>query len=75
MSPTAAYAKQHLVPFGEYSPPLFGWFYALASIPMADQTCGPRQPPMALADQKVASNICYEDVFGEELIRSLPRPR
>lgn len=72
-SPTAYYAKQHLVPFGEYSPPLFSWFYALASIPMADQTRGaPRQPPMTLAGQKVAVNICYEDVFGEELIRSLP---
>jgi phosphoserine phosphatase len=40
---------------------------------MADQTRGPaRQPPLALAGQKVAINICYEDVFGEELIRSLP---
>jgi apolipoprotein N-acyltransferase len=27
---------------------------------------------MVLAGQKVAVNICYEDVFGEELIRSLP---
>lgn len=72
-APPAFYAKQHLVPFGEYSPPLFSWFYALASIPMADQTRGAaRQPPMALAGQKVAVNICYEDVFGEELIRSLP---
>jgi len=40
---------------------------------MADQTRGAeRQPPLALAGQKVAVNICYEDVFGEELIRSLP---
>ncbi len=67
------YAKQHLVPFGEYSPPLFRWFYELVNIPMADQTRGPeRQPPMLLAGQKVAVNICYEDAFGEELIRSLP---
>jgi apolipoprotein N-acyltransferase len=67
------YAKQHLVPFGEYSPPLFEWFYRLASIPMADQTPGPAvQPPMTLAGLQVALNICYEDVFGEELIRSLP---
>lgn len=72
-SPSGHYAKQHLVPFGEYSPPLFRWFYDLASIPMADQTRGAeRQPPLALAGQKVAINICYEDVFGEELIRSLP---
>ena len=45
----------------------------LVNIPMADQTRGAeRQPPLHLAGQKVAMNICYEDVFGEELIRSLP---
>ncbi|APR03467.1 apolipoprotein N-acyltransferase [Thauera chlorobenzoica] len=67
------YAKQHLVPFGEYSPPLFGWFYRLASIPMSDQTRGaPEQPPMRLDGQRVALNICYEDLFGAELIRALP---
>ena len=72
-SPSGHYVKQHLVPFGEYSPPLFRWFYDLAQIPMADQTRGAeRQPPLALAGQKIAINICYEDVFGEELIRSLP---
>ena len=72
-SPSGHYAKHHLVPFGEYSPPMFRWFYELVSIPMADQTRGAeRQPPLALAGQKIAINICYEDVFGEELIRSLP---
>jgi apolipoprotein N-acyltransferase len=54
-SPSGHYAKQHLVPFGEYSPPLFRWFYGLVNIPMADQTRGAeRQPPLALAGQKVA---------------------
>lgn len=73
LSPSGHYAKQHLVPFGEYSPPLFRWFYSLVNIPMADQTRGAeRQPPLNLVGQKVAMNICYEDVFGEELIRSLP---
>lgn len=72
-SPSGEYNKQHLVPFGEYSPPLFRWFYELVDIPMADQTRGAaRQPPLPLGGQKVAVNICYEDVFGEELIRSLP---
>lgn len=72
-SPSQSYAKQHLVPFGEYSPPLFGWFYELVDIPMSDQTRGaPDQPPLRLGDQRVAINICYEDLFGRELIRSLP---
>lgn len=34
-APVQRYAKQHLVPFGEYSPPLFGWFYQLAQILMS----------------------------------------
>ena len=61
------------MPFGEYSPPLFGWFYRLVQIPMSDQTRGaPDQPPMQLDGQRVALNICYEDLFGAELIRALP---
>ncbi|NMG43559.1 apolipoprotein N-acyltransferase [Aromatoleum toluvorans] len=72
-SPSQAYAKQHLVPFGEYSPPLFGWFYEFARIPMSDQTRGaPDQSPLRLGGQRVAVNICYEDLFGRELIHSLP---
>lgn len=72
-APVQHYAKQHLVPFGEYSPPLFGWFYKLAQIPMSDQTRGaPDQAPMHFGAQRVALNICYEDLFGAELIRALP---
>ena len=67
------YFKSHLVPFGETIPPGFAWFMAMARIPMSDFTPGPRtQPPMILGDQRVALNICYEDAFGEEIIRSLP---
>ncbi|MBR0568291.1 apolipoprotein N-acyltransferase [Azoarcus sp. L1K30] len=71
--PPQYYAKRHLVPFGEYSPPLFGWFYRLAAIPMSDQTRGAQdQRPMALLGQRIALNICYEDLFGAELLSSLP---
>lgn len=72
-SPTQTYAKHHLVPFGEYSPPLFGWFYEWVNIPMSDQTRGSVDPPpLRLGAQRVAINICYEDLFGRELIRALP---
>ena len=30
------------------------------------------QPPLAWPGQRVAVNICYEDAFGEEIIRPLP---
>ena len=68
-----AYAKRHLVPFGEYAPPGFAWFFRFASIPMSDFSAGrARQEPLLVAGQRVAPNICYEDLFGEELLDSLP---
>jgi len=71
------YRKQHLVPFGEFIPlrPLLGWFInGVLDIPMGDLARGDlRQPPLNVAGQQVAVNICYEDVFGEELIRALPQ--
>lgn len=72
-SPGQSYSKQHLVPFGEYMPPFFDWFYRIADIPMSDQSRGARnQPPLRLAGQRIALNICYEDLFGHELIGGLP---
>ena len=71
------YRKDHLVPFGEYVPlrSVFGWLVnELLQIPMGDQTSGgAHQPPLNVAGQKVAVNICYEDAFGEEIIRALPQ--
>ena len=68
------YAKTHLVPFGEYVPPGFSWFFNLVNIPMSDFSGGPaHQPPLAIAGQMVGPNICYEDLFGEEIIHTLPQ--
>jgi apolipoprotein N-acyltransferase len=75
-SPTQRYRKHHLVPFGEFIPlkallaPIINdWLH----IPLSDQTRGDAvQTPLSVAGQKVAMNICYEDVFGEEIIRQLP---
>ncbi len=71
------YRKNHLVPFGEYVPlrSVFGWIVNdLLQIPMGDQAGGgAHQPPLAVAGQKVAVNICYEDAFGEEIARALPQ--
>lgn len=72
-SPEQRYAKSHLVPFGEFVPAGFGWFMAMARIPMSDFTPGRAdQPPLKIAGQRVAVNICYEDAFGEEIARALP---
>jgi len=67
------YSKSHLVPFGEFIPPGFSWFLQMAHIPMSEFSRGAAtQPPLAIAGQQLAINICYEDVFGEEIIRALP---
>ena len=43
-------------------------------MPLSDLSRGSKlQQPMSLANQKIALNICYEDVFGEEIIRQLPQ--
>ncbi|MDR5170667.1 apolipoprotein N-acyltransferase [Methylobacillus flagellatus] len=75
-SPEQAYRKTHLVPFGEFIPlkQVFGWVYEnWLDIPLTDMSRGGfQQRPMRIAGQAVAINICYEDVFGEEIILQLP---
>lgn len=62
------YDKHHLVPFGEFIPPLFRWFIDLMNIPLGDFSRGGLgQAAWSLAGQRIAPNICYEDLFGEEL--------
>jgi apolipoprotein N-acyltransferase len=66
------YDKQHLVPFGEFIPTGFRWFTDMMQIPLGDFTRGPDvQVPFAIRDQRVLPNVCYEDVFGEEIAQNL----
>ena len=70
----ANYRKNHLVPFGEFIPlkQVFGWIYRdWLSIPLSDLSSGgSTQGNMKILGQKIAMNICYEDVFGEEIARN-----
>ena len=62
------YDKHHLVPFGEFIPPMFRWFTELMNIPLGDFNRGALgQPSMNWAGERLSPNICYEDLFGEEL--------
>ncbi|MDW8470075.1 MAG: apolipoprotein N-acyltransferase [Burkholderiales bacterium] len=73
VSPAQVYHKVHLVPFGEFVPPGFSWIVRVLSIPLSDFAAGsPAQPPLAVAGERVAVTICYEDAFGAELRRRLP---
>lgn len=60
--------KHHLVPFGEFIPPLFRWFTDLMNIPLGDFARGAvGQASFGWQGQRLAPNVCYEDLFGEEL--------
>jgi apolipoprotein N-acyltransferase len=72
-SPRQAYHKVHLVPFGEFVPPGFGWVMRWLSVPLSDFSPGAREQPLfEVAGQRVAVNVCYEDAFGAEIARALP---
>lgn len=69
------YHKRHLVPFTEYLPAksVLGVFIDTFAIPMSDFSSGLReQPPLEAAGQRLGVSICFEDAFGEEIIRDLP---
>jgi len=62
------YDKHHLVPFGEFVPGMFRWFTEMLSIPLGDFARGGlAQPSFEWQGQRIAPNICYEDLFGEEI--------
>ena len=66
------YDKHHLVPFGEFIPPGARWFVELMQIPLGDFGRGDLlQPPLQIKDQWLLPNICYEDLFGEEIAAQL----
>jgi apolipoprotein N-acyltransferase len=69
------YDKSHLVPFGEFMPPGFVWFIRMMNIPLGDfKSGGWDQPSLAWQGQRLAPNICYEDLFGEELAARFKDP-
>ena len=67
----ARYDKIHLLPFGEMIPWGFQWFVDAMNIPLGGYGYGQSRQPFDLITPngavKVATNICYENVFGEEL--------
>jgi apolipoprotein N-acyltransferase len=68
-----SYRKRHLVPFGEFIPPGFPWVLAILHIPMSDFSRGTStQPPIEAGGTRFGVAICYEDMFGEEMIDALP---
>ena len=69
------YDKHHLVPFGEFIPTGFRWFTERMGIPLGDFARGPlRAPAFQALGQRFGPNVCYEDLFGEELAARFADP-
>jgi apolipoprotein N-acyltransferase len=69
------YDKHHLVPFGEFIPTGFRWFTRMMNIPLGDFNRGALNAPSFLVGpERIAPNICYEDLFGEELAARFADP-
>jgi apolipoprotein N-acyltransferase len=69
------YDKRHLVPFGEYFPvpDFIRHQMQMLDMPYSDLGAGEAQPELLrLHGLPVATFICYEAVFGHEVIRDLP---
>lgn len=72
---SGVFHKVHLVPFGEYVPlaNLIRGLVNFLDLPMSGFSKGSaNQPLLKMRGEPLATSICYEDSFGEELIRQLP---
>lgn len=68
------YSKRHLVPLGEYIPLLqyLRWLENFMSIPYDNLSRGTGDGLINIGEYQAQVSICYEDVFGEEMIKDLP---
>lgn len=71
------YQKQHLVPFGEYLPfrGILTVLERYIDLPMADISSGEGRPLVGLKGHAVGASICYEAVYGNEVIRAMPEAK
>lgn len=62
------YDKHHLVPFGEFIPFGFAWFVEMMRMPLGEFSSGPlHAASFAVQRQRLAPQICFEDLYGNEL--------
>ncbi|MYB89301.1 MAG: apolipoprotein N-acyltransferase [Proteobacteria bacterium] len=71
------YAKRHLVPFGEYIPlrNIASFLADYIVLPMSDMSSGAGRPLVRLKGHFAGASICYEVVYGDEVIEAMPEAR
>ena len=72
------YHKQHLVPFGEYLPfrTLLAPLAQFIKVPQSDLQPGPDSfGRLSVKGVEIGASICYEDAFGEQVVRQLPQAK
>lgn len=69
------YAKQHLVPFSEYTPLLhyLSFLEQVIRLPYDNVTAWEGTNTLVVAGQPVRLSVCYEDAYAEEMIAGLPQ--
>ncbi|HLW73669.1 MAG TPA: apolipoprotein N-acyltransferase [Gammaproteobacteria bacterium] len=76
-SSDGTYDKRHLVPFGENFEFLPHWVKSILrdlDLPYSSFTPGAAdQPLLKAAGYPIGTSICYEDAFGNEIMRALPQ--
>ncbi len=68
------YKKRHLVPFGEYLPlrGFFELFGELVVLPAGTMRSGKQANLLEFKGLRIATSICYEDAYGNEMADMLP---
>ena len=69
------FKKHHLVPFGEYLPMknILDPILQFLEIPMSNFSKGEEEKTLIKTSKyDIGISVCYEDVFGEEVIKGLP---
>ena len=64
------YDKNHLLPMGERIPVGFKWLVDAMQIPLGGYQAGNGFKPFVLNNVRISANICYENEFGEDLIKA-----
>ncbi len=72
--PPEVYRKRHLVPFGEYIPlrGITSLFEGLVVLPADDIAAAEEATLLHAAGITIATSVCYEDAYGEEMLPMLP---